>query len=79
MVRLVSITSNESDIGLGDGDTSNDIQGASFGQDDREFRLRAERSGTGSGRIYTITYAVTDGSGNSTLGQATVQVPKSSQ
>jgi len=79
MVRLVSITSNESDNGLGDGDTSNDIQGASFGQDDREFRLRAERSGTGSGRIYPITYAVTDGSGNSTLGQATVQVPKSSQ
>jgi subtilisin family serine protease len=40
-VRLVSIASNEPDNGLGDGDKPDDIQGADFGTDDREFQLRA--------------------------------------
>ncbi len=53
----------------------NDIQGASFGTDDRQFLLRSERSGKGSGRVYTITYSATDASGNTTVGQATVTVP----
>jgi hypothetical protein len=75
-VELVSITSNESDNGLGDGDTPEDIQGVEFGTDDRSFYLRAERSGTGDGRIYTITYRSTDASGNFTEQQATVRVPK---
>src|SRR5262249_29227774 len=35
VVRLVSITSNEPDNGLGDGDQPQDIQGAAFGSDDR--------------------------------------------
>ena len=63
-VELVSIFSNEADNGLGDGDTSDDIQGASFSTDDRQFSLRAERAGNGSGRVYTITYWATDDSGN---------------
>ena len=71
-VRLVSITSNEPDDGTGDGDTSNDIQGAEFGTDDREFLLRAERQGGGTGRIYTVTYVATDASGN--LTEATTEV-----
>jgi endo-1,4-beta-xylanase len=75
VVRLVSITSNEPDNGLGDGDQPGDIQGASFGTDDRQFLLRSERSGTGQGRIYTITYLATDASGNTTVRQATVTVP----
>ena len=74
-IRLVSITSNEPDNGLGDGDLPKDIQGAAFGTDDRTFQLRNERSGTGRGRIYTITYSATDASGNKTLRQATVSVP----
>jgi hypothetical protein len=41
------------------------------------FELRAERSGVGTGRIYTITYLVTDGCGNSTSASATVTVPLS--
>jgi uncharacterized repeat protein (TIGR03803 family) len=57
-VTLVSITSNEPDNGLGDGDTANDIQGASFGTNDRSFQLRAERAGRGPGRVYTVTYKV---------------------
>jgi hypothetical protein len=64
VVQLVSITSSESDNGLGDGDTPNDIQGASYGSNDRQFQLRRERSGSGSGRTYTVTYRVTDCAGN---------------
>jgi hypothetical protein len=76
-IRLVSITSNEPDNGQGDGDTSQDVQGALFGTDDRQFLLRAERSGGGSGRVYTVTYEAADDSGNVTVAQATVSVPHS--
>ncbi|HQR17738.1 MAG TPA: hypothetical protein PK948_05190 [Gemmatimonadales bacterium] len=74
-VELVSVTSNEPDNGLGDGNTSGDIAGAALGTDDRSVQVRAERSGTGSGRVYTFVYRVTDGSGNSTDATATVTVP----
>jgi hypothetical protein len=73
VVRLESITSNEPDNGLGDGDTANDIVIV----DDFHFKLRAERSGKGEGRIYTITYKVTDACGNVTFATVTVSVPKS--
>ena len=73
-VTLTSITSNEPDDGLGDGDTANDIQ---LGATDFDFFVRAERSGLGDGRIYTVTYTVTDGSGNSASASATITVPKS--
>lgn len=62
--RLVSVTSSEPDDGLGDGDTSGDIQGAELGTADTSFALRAERSGAGSGRTYTIVYGTSDGAGN---------------
>jgi len=75
-VILESITSNEPDDapGGGDGDTTDDIQEAEFATDDREFLLRAERSGQRDGRIYTITYTATDASGNSSSASATVTV-----
>jgi hypothetical protein len=76
-VRLVSIVSNEADNGQGDGNTTNDIQDAEYGTDDREFKLRAERSGKGSGRVYTITYEAEDNAGNTTTRQVIVTVPKS--
>jgi endo-1,4-beta-xylanase len=76
-IRLVSIASNESASAPGSGSTSPDVQGAAFGTDDRQFQLRAERSGQGSGRIYTITYEATDASGNATSGTVTVTVPRS--
>jgi len=66
--RIVSVTSNEPVNGTGDGDTGPDwaITGP------LTLTLRAERAGTGSGRIYTITVQVTDRFGNSS--NATVQV-----
>jgi len=81
VVTLVSITSNEPATGfLGAGDKGPDIDGAAFGTDDRTFSLRAERdTGHGStGRIYTVTYRVTDKAGNATVKSATVTVPADS-
>jgi hypothetical protein len=72
-VKLVSITSNEPDNGLGDGDTAGDIE---IRPDGRIF-LRAERSGNGNGRIYTLTYSATDSAGNVTYSTTEVNVPKS--
>ena len=70
--QLVSVTSNEPDNGLGDGDTPEDIVIV----DDNTFKLRAERSGTGEGRVYTITYLATDACGNTSTGTAIVTVPR---
>ena len=72
-VTLVSVTSNEPDNGEDDGNTVDDIVIVG----DYEFELRAERSGVGTGRTYTITYEATDGCGNSTTGSAVVSVPLS--
>jgi hypothetical protein len=68
-----TVNSNEPIDGLGDGDTGPDwiVTGTNG------IQLRAERSGTGNGRTYTITYVVTDQSSNSTTISATVMVPKS--
>ena len=67
--------SNEPDNGYDDGNTVNDIVIV----DDFTFKLRAERSGVGDGRTYTITYKVTDDCGNATVGTATVFVPLNRQ
>lgn len=75
-IVLKSITSNEADDGLGDGDTSQDIQNADFDTLDYMFDLRAERSGSGGGREYTITYVATDYAGNVKTVTLTVTVPK---
>ncbi len=73
-VVLTSLTSNEADdaVGVGDGGTTGDIQP---GADDFHFSLRAERAGTGSGRIYAAGYTATDGSGNAVSEAGFVVVP----
>jgi uncharacterized protein len=72
-VSLVSVTSDEPDDAPGgrDGNTRNDVVVV----DDDSFRLRAERDETRGGRVYTITYRVTDACGNSSTDSATVTVP----
>jgi hypothetical protein len=69
--QIVSVTSNEPINGLGDGNTEPDfiITG------DLTVDLRAEASGLGSGRVYTITVQCTDDSGNSATREVNVTVP----
>lgn len=74
-VELVSIVSSEDGDGTGDGHTSDDVQDAAFGTDDRQVRLRAERSGLGNDRVYTLTYRARDAAGNTALASVTVVVP----
>lgn len=72
-VVLLSVTSNEPDDGLGDGDTANDIVIV----DNDTIRLRAERAAGGEGRVYTLTYQATNTCGSTVTATATVTVPKS--
>jgi predicted extracellular nuclease len=71
VITLVSVTSNQPDNGLGDGDKPNDI----LIINDYTFKLRAERAGGAEDRIYTITYEVTDSCGNVTVETEEVTVP----
>jgi hypothetical protein len=79
-VALVSIMMNEGDetnsfdptfdYTIGDGHTISDIQIING-----NIYLRAERSGAGTGRVYTLTYQAVDDSGNVAIRIATVTVP----
>ncbi len=72
----MSVTSNEPDNGLGDGDFPNDIQGWVVGSPSVTGQLRAERSGKGAGRKYTLTYIADDVAGNHGTCVTTVIVPR---
>jgi HYR domain-containing protein len=71
--HIVSVSSNQADNENGDGNTTTDwiITGA------LTLQLRAERDGN-SDRIYTITIATTDFSGNTAHGTVTVTVSPTS-
>jgi hypothetical protein len=74
--RIVRITSDEleddklEDGGLGDGQTCDDIVMV----DERNAKLRAERMGTGNGRVYSVFFEVTDAAGNAAAGACKVVV-----
>ncbi len=73
-VFILKVTSDEVEDGQGDGNTLNDIVIAA---DCKSAQLRAERSGNGDGRVYTITFKVKDAAGNFTTATAKVTVRKS--
>lgn len=70
---VLSVSSNEPVNGTGDGDSAPDWEIV----DAHHVRLRSERAGNGTGRIYTITITCTDISGNSSTKDVKVLVPKS--
>lgn len=69
VVHIVSVSSNQPANGNGDGNTATDwvITGPTT------LQVRSERAG-GSDRVYTITFTVTDSSGNVATGTTTVTV-----
>jgi glucose/arabinose dehydrogenase len=67
----LTVTSNEPVDGAGDGHTSPDWEVV----DAHHVRLRAERSGFGNGRIYTIRVTAADASGNTSNQATAVAVP----
>jgi hypothetical protein len=67
------VSCNEPVNTTGDGNTAPDIEIV----DAHRLRLRAERSGTGEGRVYTITITCRDSAQNSSSKTTTVVVPKS--
>ena len=72
IVTVTGVTQDEPVNGQGDGDSSPDavIQGAGV-------LLRAERGGSGNGRVYLVTFTADDGQGGVCTGAVQVGVPKS--
>jgi hypothetical protein len=64
------VTSNQPQFGCDADDVGPDwvVSGGSI-------QLRAERCDSGGGRVYTVTYTLTDEAGNSSQVSATVSVP----
>jgi hypothetical protein len=73
-VVIASVSSDEpEDNPAGaDGNTLNDIV---IAPNCKSVQLRSERDGNLNGRVYTITFRVTDSGGNTTTATATVTVP----
>jgi hypothetical protein len=69
---ITDVTQDEPVNGLGDGDTSPD---AVLGPASNQVSLRAERSGTGDGRVYRLAVTATDSLGLTCEGTVTVAVP----
>jgi subtilisin-like proprotein convertase family protein len=69
----LSVASNEPIDGTDDGNTTPDW----IVVDNHNVKLRAERSGVGTGRIYTVTITCTDQAGSSSSQAVTVNVPLS--
>jgi hypothetical protein len=72
-----AISSNEPVNGSGDGDKSPDWTEPVIDQENGiiTFQLRAERSGKGNSRVYTITIIAADTSNNTTTANVEITVP----
>lgn len=71
-LNITGVTQDEALKGLGDGDTAPD---AKAGPKSNQVYLRAERSGTGDGRVYRIAFEGSDGEGGTCSGTVAVGVP----
>jgi hypothetical protein len=73
-IAVTGVLSDEPVTGLGDGDTSPDAVAQGAG-----VLLRAERAGSGNGRVYRIAFTASDNNplGGSCAGLVTVTVPQS--
>jgi hypothetical protein len=72
-----SVTSNEPQEGLGDRDLTPDWTASVINQATGviTLQLRAERSGTGKGRLYTVSITATDEAGNARTATVEIIVP----
>ena len=68
------VSSDEPENASGDGNTTDDIV---LSGDCQSVDLRAERQGSGNGRVYTVSVAAADASGNRGTASYQVQVPHS--
>ena len=73
VIQNVSSDELEENPAGADGNTLNDIV---IAPDCKSVQLRRERDGNLDGRVYTITFKVTDSFGNSTTATVKVNVPK---
>lgn len=73
----IAVTSNEPSNGKGDGNTDIDYETRTNFDGSVDLYVRAERSGKGSGRTYTITMSTVDSSEQSSSISFDVQVAKS--
>jgi hypothetical protein len=73
---LASFGSSEAANALGDGNTAVDMADWTIGTPDTTGYVRSERSGLGTGRIYSLKYLGMDGAGNTaTCTVALLEVP----
>lgn len=61
----IVVTSNEDANGNGDGNTDEDYEILANPDGSYDVYVRAERSGNGNGRVYTISFSTSDVAGNS--------------
>jgi hypothetical protein len=71
--EILEVSSNEPENGLGDGDTAPDWEISTANP--LTVNLRAERAGTGGGRVYTVIGECTDAENNDAPWRTTVTVP----
>jgi hypothetical protein len=78
VILSATVSSNEPQNGLGDGDIAVDWTSPVIDQEAGTItlQLRAERSGSGSGRIYSIEVTATDNAGNTSVSTVEVKVPR---
>jgi hypothetical protein len=70
-LKITAITQDEPVTGAGSGHTEADASGIG----EASAQVRAERAGTGDGRVYRIAFDADDGKGGTCSGSVKVEVP----